>query len=233
MVPPTIVVGGGGTHGRFVDLMVSSPGRSSITLTGAASLKAIATAAVGGACTIALAGQVEGTDEDSGLPYWAWEEGPVEIRMVQRLPDQTRAFFIARGLSTAAADRLARSCVFQTIVRNRGGGGQTARVGVDLTAWRRDAGRGLEPIGDKDVWDREWAATGETRAARIAFHWAFFPTVQTFFSGDINWGMTSYGVPPGARFDLALAWTLDGAPRSAFLHGVTCAPEAVLERNPQ
>ena len=34
--------------------------------------------------------------------------------LVQRLPDQTRAFFRARGLGAAQAERPAQSCVLQT-----------------------------------------------------------------------------------------------------------------------
>jgi hypothetical protein len=44
---------------------------------------------------------------------------PVEIRLIQRLSDQTRGFFIARGFSSASANVIARRCVIR---RNRGSG---------------------------------------------------------------------------------------------------------------
>lgn len=171
----------------------------------------------------------QGIDPDAGLPYWAWEEPPVEIRLIQRLPDQTRGFFIARGFSSAAADRIARSCVFQSIQRNRGAGPEAQVMDIDLTRWRLVPAEGPDssprPLALKETWDQEWAATGESQSARVAFRWSLFPTHQTFRAGDYNWGMISFGVPPGTRFDLTLTWTLDGEPREAILKGLICAPE--------
>lgn len=171
----------------------------------------------------------QGMDPKAGLPYWAWEAPLVEIRLIQRLPDQTRAFFIGRGFSSAAADRIARSCVFQSIQRNRGSGLQAPVMEVDLSQWR------IIPAGDRDApsrrlplkedWDQEWQAAGEPDGARVAFRWSLFPTRQTFHGGDYNWGMISFGVPPGTRFDLALVWTLGGEPGSATLRGLVCASE--------
>jgi hypothetical protein len=182
-----------------------------------------------GICASVGADQVVGTDPEAGLPFWAWEDGALEIRLVQRLPDQTRAFFIGRGFSSAAADRVARSCVFQAIMRNLAQGGQTPVLGIDLTDWRLDAGAGVRALVSKDVWDAEWVAAGESEAARIAFRWSLFPTTQELRGGDYNWGMISLGVPPGTRLDLMLSWTIDAEPRGAVLRGLTCAPEEILE----
>lgn len=52
----------------------------------------------------------------------------MEIRLIQRLPDQTRGCFIARGFATASADRVARSCVYQSVQRNRGSGVDAAEL---------------------------------------------------------------------------------------------------------
>jgi hypothetical protein len=66
-----------------------------------------------------LAAAVEsGVGTETGLRSWEWREAGVSLRLVQRLPDQTRAFFQARGFSSAAADRIANACIFQTIFRN-------------------------------------------------------------------------------------------------------------------
>jgi hypothetical protein len=172
----------------------------------------------------------QGIDPEAGLPFWAWVEPPVEIRLIQRLPDQTRGFFIARGFSSTAADRIARSCVFQSIQRNRGSGTDAPVMEVDLTQWRvvpedEPATSARPPLALKEEWDREWRAAGESERARVAFRWSLFPTRQTFRGGDYNWGMISFGVPTGTRFDLKLAWTLDGEPQEAVLRGVACAPD--------
>ena len=191
---------------------------------------ALALAAWGGS---AAAGQVQGLDPDAGLPFWAWEEGPVEVRLVQRLPDQTRAFFIGRGFSSAAADLIGRSCVFQAIVRNRaqaesaGAPGPRGDLAVDLATWGLEAGAGPRALPPKEGWEPRWEAMGESNAARIALRWSLFPSTQTFRPGDYNWGMIPFGVPPGTRFDLTLAWNLGGEPQGAVLRGLVCAPEDV------
>ena len=174
----------------------------------------------------------QGIDPEATLPFWAYEDDAVEIRLIQRLPDQTRAFFIGRGFTSAMADEIARSCVFQSILRNRGPGVESPEMGIDLGTWRLDAGDGPRPIALKEPWDERFAAAGESDAARIAFRWSTFPTEQTFRGGDYNWGMISLGVEPGTRFDLSLAWTLDGAPRTATIEGVTCAPEETHDGAP-
>jgi hypothetical protein len=50
------------------------------------------------------------------LPFWGWQEGTLEIPPVQRLPGQTRVFCIGLGFYSAAATRVPRGCVFQTIL---------------------------------------------------------------------------------------------------------------------
>ena len=45
-----------------------------------------------------------GTDDEALLPYWEVAEPGVSIRIVQRLPDQTRGFFQARGFSVESFD---------------------------------------------------------------------------------------------------------------------------------
>ncbi|MGE5153605.1 MAG: hypothetical protein ACM3ST_06260 [Bdellovibrio bacteriovorus] len=173
----------------------------------------------------------QGIDPEAGLPFWAWEDTLVELRLIQRLPDQTRGFFIARGFTSEASDRIARSCVFQSIQRNRGRDVAGPVMEVDLTRWRLTPSDGAEPaprpIALKEDWDKEWKAAGESEAARVAFRWSLFPTRQTFRGGDYNWGMISFGVAPGTRFDLTLDWTLDGVPQEARLKGLICAPETV------
>ena len=55
------------------------------------------------------------------------------------------------------------------------------------------------------------------------------PTRQHFEPGDYNWGMTSYGLPPGSRFDLRLRITVGGKPLEALVEGLECAPEKLPE----
>jgi peroxiredoxin len=75
-----------------------------------------------------------GVDAETGLRSWEWREAGVVLRLVQRLPDQTRGFFLARGFSGGAADRIADACIFQTIFRNEG----EQPLVYSLDDWRAD-----------------------------------------------------------------------------------------------
>jgi len=170
----------------------------------------------------AISAEVEtGHDPDTGLASWTWHHEEVSIQLVQRLPDQTRAFFLARGFSAAAAELIGGACVFQTIFRNDG----ERPVSYDLGEWmihHNGEDRGLRTRG---VWDREWQARGIDQPARIAFRWSLLPTVQRFEPGDYNWGMTSFGLPPGERFDLSLRISLDGQQVADKIPAIICAPD--------
>ena len=121
-------------------------------------------------------------DPDTGLTSWTWRHQGVSVQLVQRLPDQTRAFFLARGFNAEAADLIGRSCVFQTIFRNDG----KRPVAYDLGEWMvHYQGEDLG-LRTREVWDREWQAQGIDQPARIAFRWSLLPTVQRFEPGDYN-----------------------------------------------
>jgi len=70
-----------------------------------------------------------------------------------------------------------------------------------------------------------WSAGEVGEASRLAFQWALFPTQQEFLADDYNWGMTAFGLPPGAVFDLDLAWQEDGKAHTARIEAIECAPD--------
>jgi len=146
------------------------------------------------------------TDPDSGLQSWTWHHNGVSLQLVQRLPDQTRAFFLGRGFSAQDADRIAESCVFQTIFRNDG----NEPIDYDLNDWRLSGPDGPEPLRTREVWEQDWQQAGIKSGPRIAFRWSLLPTRQHFQPGDYNWGMSSYGLPPGSAFDLSLLISANG-----------------------
>jgi len=144
------------------------------------------------------------------------------VRLTQISPDQARAFYQARGFSAAVAERYAAECVFMTVVRNIGG----TPIRHRLADWRYvSAGRPARSIRSKAEWERLWKQEGVAEAARIAFNWAQFPTVQTFEPGDWNQGMTTYSVPRGGEFDLHFVWRAGGKTHSGTLEQVRCADE--------
>ena len=164
-------------------------------------------------------------DPDTGLASWTLRSGAISIELIQRLPDQTRAFFQGRGFPTDSADRFARACVFQAIVWNVAAGAPGPAVAIDLRRWRIEAGQGAAPLPVEAVWQPIWESAGLSQAARIAFRWALFPTEQTFMPGDHGWGMIPFGPAPDTRFDLSVVWNEDGAERSARLPAIHCTPD--------
>ncbi len=160
-------------------------------------------------------------DAESRLLSWTWTHDGVSVQLLQLLPDQTRAFFLGRGFGREDADRIGRSCVFQTIFRNDG----VRPVEYDLDTWSVRHRTGRLRLRTREVWDPEWATRGVDDAARTAFRWALLPTVQRFEPGDYNWGMTSFNLPPGVQFDLSLIVNIGGEPIAAEVPSVVCAAD--------
>lgn len=177
------------------------------------------------ACPAQSAEVITGSDPDTGLRSWTWQQQGISLQLVQRLPDQTRAFFLGRGFSSEDADRIARACVFQTIFRNDG----RQPISYSLDDWfliRATAPADQKlPLQTRERWDQVWQQQQTAQASRIAFRWSLLPTVQQFEPGDYNWGMSSYGLPPGAHFDLTLALTINGKPATGHIPDIVCAPE--------
>lgn len=167
-----------------------------------------------------------GVDPEAGLPFWELREAGISLRLVQRLPDQTRAFFMARGFPSAAVERVAQRCVFQTVFKNVSDGAAAAPVEYDLTEWTvHGPGAAGRPL-TREFWAQQWSDLNISRPARIAFEWALFPTAQTYHPGDYNWGMSVYDLAPDSRFDLAVVWRQGGRRHTARIDGVRCAADA-------
>lgn len=173
----------------------------------------------------ALAELSLGADEETGLRKWHLVEGNLDLELIQRLPDQTRGFFLARGFGEEVAEEIAVSCIFQTIVRNAGHREPAGTVAVDLARWRVLHDGEVRDIRLKEPWIDSWPQDTVGQPARLAFRWALFPTRQEFRKDDYNWGMTAFGLPPGSVFDLDLVWQEDGETRSSRIPAIECAPD--------
>ncbi len=165
---------------------------------------------------------VQRTTDDNGLHSWTLRDGALEIQLVQRLPDQTRAFFLARGFPAEVADQIAQACVFQVIGNNIATADAPRDIRIDLRTWHVTHDGKTTPIKQKEVWARQWPAT-VPMAARIAFRWATFPTDQVYHpADDHNWGMVSLGPPPGSVLDLDVVWFEDGQRKHVTIEGLDC-----------
>ena len=171
--------------------------------------------------TAALAGIDPELDPKTGLKRWIWHEQGVSIQLAQRLPDQTRGFFLARGFSADQVDRIATACVMQTIFRNDG----DRPVSYDLDDWRVVHAGQERPLNTREYWDRQWRHAEVSQAARIALRWSLLPTRQQFQPGDYNWGMSSYGLPPGSRFDIQIVVNIGGHRVEHRLRDIECAQD--------
>ncbi|MGD2082935.1 MAG: hypothetical protein PVF91_08220 [Chromatiales bacterium] len=170
-----------------------------------------------------------GIDEQAGLPYWQIADRGMSLRLVQRFPDQTRAFFLARGLGREQVDRVAQSCVFQTVFKNVSDQTDPSPLTYDLNHWEvRHAGHSSGML-TREHWQRIWESEQLDRGAAVAFEWALFPTVQRYEPGDYNWGMSIFGLPPGAEFDLKVAWRQYDRAQEALIEDVRCAPDTEPE----
>jgi len=175
---------------------------------------------------IAAAGVSHGIDEEAQFPYWQIEDRGVSVRLVQRLPDQTRGYFQARGFSIDQADLIAQQCVFQTIFKNdraRSTGAGTIQYNLrEWVVYSRGREQGLKTRED---WQKEWKTRKAPAPAQLAFEWSLLPTHQVYQPGDYNWGMSIFNLAPGSTFDLDVVWHQGGEKQVVRIRDIRCAPD--------
>lgn len=164
-------------------------------------------------------------DAETQLKSWKLNRGALSLELIQRLPDQTRGFFLGRGFSSAIANDIATQCVLQAIGKNTSGTQDKAdSISYDLNHWSLSVDGKNKSIKLKEQWESEWSTrTDISMAAKIAFRWATFPTQQEFEpGGDFNWGMISFGLPPGSAFDLQVVWKQNDEVQSHWIKNIQC-----------
>ena len=164
-------------------------------------------------------------NEENGLEKWHFIDSDIEIELVQRLPDQTRALFMNHAFSREVIEQLALSCMFQTIVRNTGKSGTGQMIAIDLTQWRMQHAGKTGSILLKEPLLASWSDEDADAAAKLVIRWGMFPTQQEYLPDDYNWGLTAYGIPPGSTFDLAVTWQEGEVQHSGDIKGIVCAPD--------
>lgn len=175
----------------------------------------------------AAAGVTSGIDAEAELPYWQVAAGSLSLRLVQRLPDQTRGFYQARGFAVADAERIAQSCMFQTIFKNVAPPTDASTLKYNLKEWTVHAAGTQRRLKTREEWAKEWGRAGRRvpQAARLAFEWGLLPTRQSYRPGDYNWGLSVFNLPPGTNFDLDVVWHEGDVRRQARIEGLRCAPD--------
>ncbi len=162
-----------------------------------------------------------GTLED-GRHFWAWQGRVMQIKLTQLLPVQIRAFYQARGFTSAQAEQIAQGCAFQVIGGNRTATPATwAETGSGQ--WQLHTPSGAQSPPTLEEWQNIWDQQKVNTAAQIAFRWSLFPAQQKFHGGDHNWGIFTTGLSPGDTYKLVMHWSENGIKKSATLHDIECA----------
>ena len=171
---------------------------------------------------------ITGTDEMASLPFWEWRNDYMTLRLVQRLPDQTRAYFAGRGFQGADVETIASYCVFQTVYKNISTASHKRVIEHDIRDWQVHYQGKTLSIMPREDWQPIWRGKGVAQAQIVAFEWSLLPSSQRFEAGDYNWGMTFVKVPHGASFDLEIHWKIDDKPKTARMENVTCAKDVYI-----
>ncbi len=166
--------------------------------------------------------------EDAAIGSYRWildAPSGVRFQLVQRIPDQTRSFYIGRGFSLQAADEYASACVMQTIVNNNT---PDQLVTFNLADWRVVHDGRSRPLKLTKAWQQRWEQLNIAQPARIAFQWSQFPNVQRHEPGDWFQGMIAAELPGGESFDLEMTWAENGVTKTATFKDIQCAKDRKL-----
>ncbi len=152
---------------------------------------------------------------------WSGKGLKVEL---QAMPlDLVRAFFLGRGFDSDNADHIARTgCIFRSAMGHASSKPDAPPITVELAKWRVITQSGEQAPKTRQNWEKTWKTRTVSEAAKAAFYWAFFPTRQTYQAADYNWGMISFALPPGTKFDLEIRWLKGDAEQSVKLTELEC-----------
>jgi hypothetical protein len=176
----------------------------------------------------ARAALTTGTDEQAQLPYWQWQDEVVSIRFVQRLPDQTRAYFAGRGFQGDDVKLIAEHCIFQTVFKNIATPQSKTSLEYDVDKWYAVVDGKKIGLKMREAWQAIWEARKAGPAQKIAFEWSLLPTRQRYLPSDYNWGMSVFPIAHGATFDLMLSWRINGKSTAATIKGMQCAKDIYI-----
>ena len=171
---------------------------------------------------------VTGVDEQAQLPFWEWQTDKLSVRFVQRLPDQSRAYFAGRGFVPDDVKLIASHCIFQTVFKNISPASSQHSVEYDLNKWSIEVNGQSHSLKTREAWQSIWQARQTKPAQMIAFEWSLLPTRQRYQPADYNWGMTVFPIPHGASFELHISWQVDGKPELATIKNMQCAKDIYI-----
>lgn len=165
--------------------------------------------------------QVRRIDPDIGSVTWETQAHGVLFSLTQILPEQVQAFYVNRGFTLQQIEPYTSSCVYMIVVRNDTAPGTIHFITRNWYVFTEGKAHKLTSV---ESWIQTLSKDNIMKPALTAFHWAQFPAEQEYAPGG-NWnqGMLSFGLEPGAQFDVTARWDIDGKAFEAKLQGVQCA----------
>ena len=153
----------------------------------------------------------------------------LDFYLSARTPEQTNAFYSARGLPLSAVQEIAKSCFLTVGLRNR----RTDPLWLDLANWRfiDASGREIKRIS-LPAWTARWQAMQIPLAAQATFGWTQLPETRDMQPDEDVGGNVPLVPPPGkftliARFATGVAGR--GKPIEISVPGLTCPRDGVTQ----
>ncbi|MCW8914816.1 MAG: hypothetical protein OQK24_03065 [Magnetovibrio sp.] len=161
-----------------------------------------------------------------GPGVYRWKGDGLRIETQALVHDQVRGFFTGRGFGDAGLDVLVNEgCFFRSSIGNEATNPKAPHITINQSEWRIFVDGEERKLRTRADWLPVWDRLGVDVEQRVAFKWALFPTTQEFAPNDYNWGMITYGLAPGTRFDLELVWHQGGEKRTMRFEGMECAKQ--------
>lgn len=162
-------------------------------------------------------------EEESGAVRWFLESSTgFKFEIVQRHPDQSVAFYTARGFSENIIKHYANTCIFHTSLFNNS---DDKNFDIDLMEWgilkKNDSETQIRLLST-DYWLDQWNKYNVSKPAQIAFKFSQLPTVQHPSSGDWFQGMISMPLSQSDAFNLEIVWQEDDVKRQVVLENLHC-----------
>lgn len=146
-----------------------------------------------------------------------------------RTPEQTRAFYAARGLPPSAVQAIAKTCLLTVTLHNR----RADIVWLDLAAWDfTDAGGHPVARISRSQWAARWRSLQVPLAAQSTFGWTQLPETRDMQPDENVGGNVPIAPPEGtftltARFRTGMRGT--GKPLEIKVPGLSCPHNGVAQ----
>ena len=153
----------------------------------------------------------------------------LDFYLSARTPEQTNAFYSARGLPLSAVQAIAKSCFLTVGLHNR----RADTVWLNLVTWRfvDASGRDIKRISLPE-WRARWKALNIPLAAQATFGWTQLPETRDLQPDEDVGGNVPLIPPPGeftliARFATGVAGS--GKPIEITVPKLTCPRDGVTK----